>query len=134
MTSLERAVEAIGKIRAKAAEGRKTPGGRVRVGDYWYGEAGEESVIVFRQGTRTQLKALEGFEGSPPAERAKANKKTVADCVLWFDGITPESKAEDFVAFVDALEEDLYPIIWGEIITRWDEHNHSARHDLRGKA
>lgn len=133
-TSLQRAQEALKDIRARAAEGRKTQGGRVRVGEFWYGEPGEESAIFFRQGTRTQLKALEAFESSPPHERGRENKKTVAACVLWYDGITAESKADDFISFIDALEEDLYPLIWGEIVTAWAAHNESARNDLRGKA
>lgn len=133
-TSLERAQNASKDVRASAAEGRKTPGNRVRVGEFWYGEPGEESVILFRQATKAQLNALAAFDSSPPAERGKENKKTFAMCILWFDGITEETKAEDAIRFIDSLEEDLYPMLWGELVNAWGDHNHAARLDLRGKA
>lgn len=132
-SSLEVAIAALKEIKAKAAEGRKTPGGHVRVGEFWYGDPGEESVIAFRQGTRAQLKSLEALESSPAHERAKANKRAVAQCVLWYADIKSDSTAEDFETFMDGLEE-LYPMIWGELIGAWSDHNHGARADLRGKA
>lgn len=132
-SSLDVAREALKSVKNQAAEGRKTPGGHVRVGEFWYGDPGEESVIAFRQGTKAQMKACEATEASPAVERAKHNKRTVAACVLWYHDITPESTAEMFETFMDGLEE-LYPMIWGELIGAWSDHNHGARADLRGKA
>jgi HAD superfamily hydrolase (TIGR01509 family) len=71
----------------------------VRICEFWYGDPGEEGLIVLRQGTKNQLNAMAAAEGKPSAEIAKVNKGTIAACALWFPGITDKSTGEDFEAF-----------------------------------
>lgn len=138
LTPLELSQHAIARLRALAKAGRRTPGGHVRVGEFWFGDgdAVDEGAIVFRQASKAQYKTLGAMDGRSPDEIARVNKSVVAACTLWFPGLiddgTHEERIARFCEFMDVLE-DLYPLIWSELITAWDRHNHGAREDLRGK-